>query len=728
MTSAAPTTSPARSPYEEDRSLGVHAISLEPDPSLRAGDPVDPTAARLLPARACRHFRMIGVAAEAGTLTLAMADAGDAMAREVATALAKMPLAVVVAPPDQVDRAIDRAFATAPGDARASAERAPSPGRLGGILVARDLIDAGALASALDSQARSGGRLGEILVHEAGLSEADLGEALADQLRVPLVDLDGLEPTAEALALLPESLQRRGRCLPLETDADTLYVAVADPLDNATYEAIRELTDLRIRVHMALPSRLDRALRTLHRSEHLRSARAELLARHPEDSANRVFSGGQKLIGLLAAAAIAAGFALAPATAAIALCGVAAAIVAPASLWWLVSGIAGRGWRAGRDAADPPRPPARRLSFPAEEAAAIDERMLPRYTVIVPVFEAADAVPGLLDSLASLSYPAWKLEVLLVVRPGDRATIEAIEGARPAANVRLLPFADSRPGRVAAGCNYALQQASGRFVAVYGPCDRPPADQLKQALLAFEGAGEGTACVQTPLRCDPPGSPGEVGQAIWFELVLPGIAAGPGALPLGPGGLHLDRETLQASGGWDPFNATPDAELGIRLHKQGHAAVVVDSPTPTACAATAGERGRGRARHWRGAMQTWLVEMRDPAALGGAIGARGLWSLLLLFAAIAAALLTPLLVAVVLLWVAGAAGLVEVEVPDPAAALAAGQLLVGIVCFAALSGMAAAAAGGGAPGAVLAAPLRWFSLTLGAWRGLGQLLRRPFHP
>jgi hypothetical protein len=718
----APAGAPAHSPYREDHALGVHAISLEPDPSLIAGDPVDPAAARVLPARACRHFRMIGVAAERGSLLVAMADAGDAMAREVASALAKMPLEIVVAPPDQIDRAIERAFAGG-DEIQGPAERAPTPGRLGGILVSRGLVEPAALAAALDTQARSGGRLGEILAQQAGLGEAALCEALADQLRVPLVELEGLEPTPEALALLPEGLQRHGRCLPLETDAQTLYVAVADPLDNATYEAIREHTDLDVRIHMALPSRLDRALRKLHRDEHLRSARAELLARHPSESANRVFSPGQRLLALLVPLAIAAGFVLAPETAAIVLCALAAAITVPVALWWLGTALAGR--RAARREGHS----GRRLSFSEEEVEAIDERLLPRYTVIVPVFDAAGAVPGLLGSLTSLAYPAHKLEILLVVRPGDRASIEAIESAAPkAANVSVLPFPDSSSGRASAGCNYALQQATGRFVAVLEPGDRPPPAQLKQALLAFEHFGGEAACVQAPLRCEPDRPPGGIGHAIWFGLMVPGIAARDGVLPLGPGGLHLDREALRGSGGWDPFNAAPEAELGIRLHKQGRPAAVVDSPTPTACAASARERAADRARMWRGAMQTDLIEMRDPGAVARAVGARRFGALVLLFGAIPAALATPLLAAAVLLWAGDAAELVEVAVPDPAAALAGGQLVVGVVCFALLSGMAASHAGSGALGAVLAAPLRWVLLSFAAWRGLGQLLRRPFHP
>lgn len=709
----------SRSPYARDAALGVHAISLEPDPSLR-GDPVDPDVARLLPERACRHFRMLAVATAEDTITLAVADAGNELAVEVARALGGRPIELVLAPSDQIERAIDRAFAGT-GAERAAETGAPAAGRLGGILVQREAISAEALADALETQSVSGGRLGEILRAGHDVGEEAICEALADQLRVPLVDLEGLEPDERTLALVPEGLQRRGRCLPLETDGDTLYVAVADPLDSRTYDAISERTDLRVRIHMALPSQLDRLLRRLHRDGHLRSARAELLSRDPAASANRVLSAPQRLAVLLAAAAIAAGFALAAATAAIVTGAVSAALVVPPALYWAAL--------AARAGSPDSRAGARSIKLSGQEIDAIDERLLPRYSVVVPLFEASAPVAGLLDSLRQLDYPAAKLEVLLVARPGDRTTIEAVRAAEPPPWVRVLTFADSGPGRSAAACNYGLQQASGRFVAVLGPGERPPPDQLKRALLAFERGGPELACVQAALTCgESAGTGAAIGMASWFGAGLPGAAAGSGPLPLAGGGLHVDRDAVLEAGGWDPFNARPGIELGIRLQRLGHGTACIDSATLTSCGDSAADRMRRRAHLWRGVLQTYLIELRSPAALAGELGGRAAIAILLLLGILWGALLAPLLVAVVALWGADEAGLVAVELPAAVVWLCAGQLAIGLVAVASVTGRAARSAGRSAIAAVLVAPFRWAAASISAWRGLGQLLRRPFHP
>jgi hypothetical protein len=163
---------------------------------------------------------------------------------------------------------------------------------------------------------------------EAG--ERDHAEALADRLGVPLVDLDGIEPRVEAMAMIPEPLRREGRCVPLEVDDEALYLGIADSLDDDTSQAIRELTDLRIRTYVVGRSDLD-----------------ELLTRCSEDRADRVLSRGQRVLMVAFFIAVVAAFALAPMTTGIALVGLCATIYIVVSLYEFqlsrgVSGAAGR--------------------------------------------------------------------------------------------------------------------------------------------------------------------------------------------------------------------------------------------------------------------------------------------------------------------------------------------------------------------------------------------------
>ncbi len=99
----------------------------------------------------------------------------------------------------------------------------------------------------------------------------------------------------------------------LDVDDEALYVAITDPLDDETYEAIRELTDLRIRSYMVTRSDLDGLLRRVH----LRGARAERPHRapHPLPRGLRqpeVLSSGQRVFFISFLLLVLVGFVLSP--------------------------------------------------------------------------------------------------------------------------------------------------------------------------------------------------------------------------------------------------------------------------------------------------------------------------------------------------------------------------------------------------------------------------------
>ena len=340
--------SPTHSPYENSSLTGIPPVSLEPNPALPTGDPVAATAAQLLPEQVCRHFRMIPIGFDGRQLTVAMADPRDSLAHSVASALTCDPLIVVLAPANQIDGAIDRVYGEldhsappadpvaveAPSTARPEpVESLAAPGRLGDKLIQRGLLGEHDLRGALDRQQRTGSRLGEILYYEMGLEEDELAAALADQLRVPLLDLAGIEPSVEALQIIPEALQREGRCVPLEVDETALYVAITDPLDDQTYEAIRKLTDLRIRTYMVRRTELEALLREIHLDEHTRAARTGLMTRSPEDCANPVLSAGQRVFFSAFVAAVLIGLVVAPLQTGIVGVAILAAIYVTASLY-----------------------------------------------------------------------------------------------------------------------------------------------------------------------------------------------------------------------------------------------------------------------------------------------------------------------------------------------------------------------------------------------------------
>ncbi len=55
-----------------------------------------------------------------------------------------------------------------------------------------------------------------------------------------------------------------------------------------------------------------------------------------------------------------------------------------------------------------------------------------------------------------------------------------------------------------------------------------------------------------------------------FDVFLPGIAALHLPLPLGGSSNHFRTDILREVGGWDAYNVTEDADLGLRLARFGY--------------------------------------------------------------------------------------------------------------------------------------------------------------
>jgi cellulose synthase/poly-beta-1,6-N-acetylglucosamine synthase-like glycosyltransferase len=72
---------------------------------------------------------------------------------------------------------------------------------------------------------------------------------------------------------------------------------------------------------------------------------------------------------------------------------------------------------------------------------------------------------------------------------------------------------------------------------------------------------------------------------------------------------------LRACGGWDPYNVTEDADLGIRLARLGYRVGVIDSTTFEEAPNRFGAWLAQRTRWMKGWLQTLLVHLRSPVRL-----------------------------------------------------------------------------------------------------------------
>lgn len=253
----------------------------------------------------------------------------------------------------------------------------------------------------------------------------------------------------------------------------------------------------------------------------------------------------------------------------------------------------------------------------------------PTYTILCPLYREASVVSELIAALQQLDYPKQALQILLLVEGDDEATLAAAQSAAARAahyDVIILPPASPRTKPKA--LNAGLRLARGEFLVVYDAEDRPHSQQLRAALAAFDEGGDRLACVQAPLDIDNAEQSWIARQfaaeyAIQFREMLPMLARLGLPLPLGGASNHFRTAALNASGGWDPYNVTEDADLGYRLARDGYASGVIGTPTWEEAPVTLGAWVNQRTRWIKGHMQTWLVLMRDPVRCAREMGLGG---------------------------------------------------------------------------------------------------------
>jgi cellulose synthase/poly-beta-1,6-N-acetylglucosamine synthase-like glycosyltransferase len=110
---------------------------------------------------------------------------------------------------------------------------------------------------------------------------------------------------------------------------------------------------------------------------------------------------------------------------------------------------------------------------------------------------------------------------------------------------------------------------------------------------------------------------------------------------------------LRELGGWDPYNVTEDADLGIRLHRAGLRTMMLHSATLEEANSDFVNWVKQRSRWYKGYLQTWLVHLRHPFRLRREVGWRGFAGFNLFVAGTPLlALLNPLFWALTVIWFA----------------------------------------------------------------------------
>jgi cellulose synthase/poly-beta-1,6-N-acetylglucosamine synthase-like glycosyltransferase len=366
-----------------------------------------------------------------------------------------------------------------------------------------------------------------------------------------------------------------------------------------------------------------------------------------------------------------------------------------------------------------------------DEARAIPDSKLPIYTVLVPAYQEPEVIERLLASLAELEYPRHKLDIKLLLEQDDAETFRAAVAAAPGPHVEIIRVPPSEPRTKPKACVIGLARARGQYVTIYDAEDRPEPLQLRRAIAAFRRRKD-LACLQAKLSYHNADQNlitrwFTVEYAMWFGQFLPGLVRQGVPVPLGGTSNHFRRRILEKVGGWDPWNVTEDADLGVRIHRAGHRTGILDSITFEEANSDFVNWVKQRSRWYKGYLQTWLVHMRDPRQLWRDLGARGFIGFSLFVGGTPLiALINPVFWALTAVWFLAAPDIVEALFPAWLYYPSVLCLVIGNFLFLYTSMISARAAG--RPGLVFTAalvPIYWVMMSIAAIKAAVQLVHAP---
>jgi len=257
------------------------------------------------------------------------------------------------------------------------------------------------------------------------------------------------------------------------------------------------------------------------------------------------------------------------------------------------------------------------LTFSDKQISKLEDKDLPLYTVLVPMYKEGDVLEELITNIQSLDWPKSKLEVLLLLEEDDDETQNAAKRIDLPDFMKVVVVPHSMPKTKPKACNYGLAISNGEIVVIYDAEDKPDPLQLKKVYLGFETLPDNVVCLQSKLNYFNPHQNWltrlfTAEYSLWFDIMLPGLQSIESTIPLGGTSNHFKAKELKAIHGWDPFNVTEDCDLGARLFKAGYKTALVDSTTLEEANSNVKNWLRQRSRWIKGYLQTYLVHMRNP--------------------------------------------------------------------------------------------------------------------
>ncbi|MCC7437395.1 MAG: glycosyltransferase [Armatimonadetes bacterium] len=247
--------------------------------------------------------------------------------------------------------------------------------------------------------------------------------------------------------------------------------------------------------------------------------------------------------------------------------------------------------------------------------AAIPANQLPTFTILFPLKEEGTVIHQTIACLSRLEYPTELLEVLVIVEQGDAVTAASLRAVALPKWFRVITIPPAPPFTKGRALQYGLAEATGNYLTVFDAESHPEPTQLMNAAQHFARLPE-PACLQSVIRISN-GNHNVLTRFFaaeyndWFEHHIARLSGNNMPFGLGGNSFYIATETLRQVGGWDPYNVTEDAELSVRLVRNGVRMKLIDSITHEVCPEQPKAWIQQRTRWYKGLMITQIVHLRQ---------------------------------------------------------------------------------------------------------------------
>ena len=588
------------------------------------------------------------------------------------------------------------------------------------ILIEKNIIDRSQVDEIEKFCSQSGWSFAKVCLTFGYVSRRRWGEILRE-LGFEVVDLKKEKIDKSVVSYLNLLVMDQRLGVPIRKEDGKIVVAMADPTDFEFIELIKKLFKSDVKIISAIDVDIVWVLHKYLGPPFCRIAIYNLLWKDPDRSAVITITSSQTAVLVVVITLYMIYFSFNPISSLIFVNIVIAFLYLFSILFKFVLSLVGSRYELQEVVSN-------------EEVKSIPDDKLPVYTILLPVYKEPKVISKLVESINRLDYPKLKLDVKLLLEEDDFETMEALKEIDFPTIFEPIVVPSEVPKTKPKACDYGLLFARGKYLTIYDAEDIPEVDQLKKVVALFKKLPEKYICIQCALNYY---NRDEnfltkmftLEYSYWFDYMLPGLHRLGMPIPLGGTSNHFKKDKLEELAGWDPFNVTEDADLGIRAYAKGYKVAVLDSTTYEEANKKVGNWIRQRSRWIKGYMQTYLVHMRHPIELIKNVGLKGFIGFQLFIGGTPFVFLAnPIMWFVFIIWLLTKSEIIMLVFPDWVMYVSVFNFLFGnaLMIYMNMMSVFRRKYYNLLPFALLN-PIYWFLHSVAVYKALWQLISNPFY-